>query len=116
MKHARRIPLALFVACLVASTPFSWGAGRDAAAAGESQRKPGRTYPEMIEIVSFFPLAAGMVRIPLPKLYIGDDFQIDTARVAPGSSSLASRTKLFRLIAPADPVEILPEYSGRSSR
>jgi hypothetical protein len=115
MKPARNIPLALFVACVVAATPFSWGAGRDAAAAGESQRKPGRSYPEMIEVFQFLPFAAGMVRIPLPKLRIGDDLPIDNARMTPGSSSLSSRTKVVRLIAPADPNETVTEYFGTSS-
>jgi len=116
MKHARRIPLALFVACMVAATPVSWGAGRDAEAAGESMRKPGRTFPEMTEIFQYLPCAVGMVRIPMPKIFIGEDLGIDNATVTTASPSASSRTRVVRLIAPADPIETLPEYSGISSR
>ena len=113
MKHARRIPLALFVTCLVASTPFSW-----AAAATESQRKPGRTYPEMIEIIRYLPMAAGMVRMPLPKIFLEDVLPSDVgnAGASSESSSVSSRAKVLRLLAPTDPIETVTNDSGTSSR
>ena len=63
MKNARIIPLALMVACLVAATPSSWGAGHRATAAGESQRKPWPVAHRLLEVVDFVAGAAGMVRI-----------------------------------------------------
>ena len=61
MRHARSIPLALFVACLVAATPVSWGAGDRAAAAGESQRKPAPIAHRVLDVVDF---VAGLASIP----------------------------------------------------
>jgi hypothetical protein len=118
MKHARRIPLALFAACLAASTPYSWGAGRDAATAGEPMRKPGRTYPELIEIFNYVPMATGMVRIPLPKVFIGDVVLSDlgNADAASGTSSDSSRVRVVRWLAPTDPIEAVIDPSGTTPR
>ena len=101
MKHARGIPLVLFVACLVASTPFSWGAGRDAAAAGESQRKPWPVAQRLLEVVDFVAGAAGMVRITrVPPKVIVLDSAFDGADVSPASSVRVERVKPILVLDP----------------
>lgn len=118
MKHARRIPLALFVACLVASTPCSWGAGTRAAVAGESRVKPPQRAVRLLENVDFLSFVAGMGRIPFPKLYIGGDLPPDVGPVdaSAGRATLSSRTRIAKLLAPVDPIEAAPGDFGLSAK
>ena len=118
MKHARKIPLALFAACLVASTPFSWAAGRDAAAADGFRLRPRPIPARVLEVVDFVAGAAGMLHMPLPKVFFGEILPSDVgnADASSESSSVSSRAKAARLLAPVDPIETANEYSVFSSR